>query len=71
MWLQFRRVRTGSFRDGRDKLLVDFMDDKNQAAGDWCPKWEHVERIVLAAVEVEQTNDGDYVDMVTVRPEAS
>ncbi len=64
MWLQFHRVRTGSFGDGRDKLLVDFTDQMNQPIGDWCPKWEHVERIVLAAVEVEQTNDGDYVDML-------
>jgi hypothetical protein len=64
MWLRFHRVRTGSFRDGREKLLVDFTDDKNQAAGDWCPAWHDVERIVLSAVEVEQTNDGDYVDML-------
>lgn len=64
MFLRFHRVRTGSFRDGREKLLVDFTDDKNQAIGDWCPAWRDVERIVLSAVEVEQTNDGDYVDML-------
>ncbi|WP_394834509.1 hypothetical protein LVJ94_49240 [Pendulispora rubella] len=63
-WLRFHRVRTGSFRDGRDKLLVDFTDDTNQPAGDWCPRWFDVEKIVLAAVEVEQTNDGDYVEML-------
>jgi hypothetical protein len=64
MWLRFHRVRTGSFRDGREKLLVDFTDEKNQAVGDWCPAWHDVERIVLSAVDVEQTNDGDYVDML-------
>jgi hypothetical protein len=30
-WLRFHRVRTGSFRDGREKMLVDFMDEKNQS----------------------------------------
>lgn len=58
-------MRTGSFRDGRAKLLVDFMDEQsNKTVGDWCPAWHDVERIVLSAVDVEQTNDGDYVEML-------
>jgi hypothetical protein len=64
MWLRFHRVRKGVFGDGRDKLLVDFTDAKNTAIGDWCPKWHEVESLVISAVEVEQTNDGDYVEML-------
>jgi hypothetical protein len=66
-WLRFKRVRAdGTFKGGvRTKLLVDFFDDNtNEDVGDWCPKWDDLEEIVLNAVDVETENDGAYVAML-------
>jgi hypothetical protein len=67
MWLRYKGVRDNKTfaRTGDTMLLVDFTDGRtNVPAGDWCPGWDEVERIVVAALSVEKVNRGRMVKAV-------